>query len=282
MKTRSVVATLVLGFALPLSGAPAVAAMFNHSAFDAILQHYVGSDGFVDYGEIRENAASGLESYLEQLKDVDLAGWQKNERLAFWINAYNAIAMEAIVRRPKLKKISDDFDFMNEPVRVGGRNVSMNDIKFRVLLNRTNPDNKKGPIDGVSIDPPDPRALFALSCGAVGDAPLRNSAYTDDNVDTALEIAAKNYVNSQDHVALDNGHLVLSRLFRSHRRDFESLGGVAAYISSLIDPDRRSDAEYVKGLLKTNLDKTVYQFDWTVDDVHSNPRNQDKSLAPSL
>src|SRR5581483_11399781 len=93
-----------IGFYLLLSAAaaaPCRAALFDHSAYDAILRHYVDSDGNVNYAAIRENSQSALDSYLESLAEVDLAGWPQNERLAFWINAYNARTIQLILARPR-------------------------------------------------------------------------------------------------------------------------------------------------------------------------------------
>src|SRR5689334_18472280 len=101
------VSLLGLGLlSLLVAGPAAHAALFDHSSYDSILRHYVNDHGGVDYAGIRRNAISSLESYLAQLAEADLSGWPERERLAFWINAYNAHVLDLVANKPQLKKIS--------------------------------------------------------------------------------------------------------------------------------------------------------------------------------
>jgi hypothetical protein len=241
------------------------AALFDHSLYDTVLQHYVNEDGLVDYGSIRENSLTALQSYLERLADVDLAGWPAAERLAFWIDAYNARVIYILAQRPTMKKISEDFEIFNQPFKVAGVTLTLNDIEHRILRGTTNPDNKKGPIPGLTLEKRDPNVHFALVCGAVSCPRLRNFAYTDDNVEDTLLINAKDFANSSKHVDSVNGRLRLSSIFKWDRKDFAAVGGVAAYLSELIDPARRGDAAEIQQLLAAGLTNAEYTYGWTIN-----------------
>jgi hypothetical protein len=242
------------------------AALFDHSSYDAILQHYVDADGYVDYAGVRDNAHSALDSYIIGLGDADLAGWSQNERLAFWINAYNARVLQLVITQSPKKKFSEDLAF-DEPFKVAGSRLSPNDILFRIIRGRQNPENKGGPIDGLTMAKPDPRALFALVPGAVGGPRLRNAAYTPDNVDRFLRENVSVFMNDPRKVDVRDGALHLSRIFKWCKRDFQAAGGVPEFIGDLLKPDLRLDAESLQMQLKTLYPKAVYDYDWRLNDV---------------
>jgi hypothetical protein len=77
------------GQALGVRDVPAV----DVAEFDRLLRTYVTDDGWVDYtGLARERAA--LDRFLEQLAGVSPADYRNtSDRLAFWINAYNAFTL---------------------------------------------------------------------------------------------------------------------------------------------------------------------------------------------
>ncbi|MBD3289211.1 DUF547 domain-containing protein, partial [candidate division KSB1 bacterium] len=72
---------------------------FDHSVYDEILKKHV-ENGLVDYKALKTNDAA-LDKYLKQLKQInsnEFENWSKDEKLALWINAYNAITIEGILR----------------------------------------------------------------------------------------------------------------------------------------------------------------------------------------
>jgi len=241
------------------------AALFDHSRYDAILHRYVDEEGRVDYDAVRLNSLSALESYFEQMGDADLAGWSIAERLAFWINAYNARTVYLIAQKPDMKKISQDFELFNRPFKIAGVVLTLNDIKHRILRGTVNPDNKKGPIAGLTLEKQDPRVPFALAGGTAEGPLLRNFAYTDDNVDETLESDTKKFINNPKHLWIEDGHLKMSSVFKWYRRDFEPAGGTAAFVSSALKSERRDDADEVKQLLKNDFNNARYTFDWSIN-----------------
>ena len=244
---------------------PTRAALFDHSSYDAVLRHYVDDDGSVDYASIQEASLTALEGYFERLADADMAGWTKPERLAFWINAYNARVIYEVAQKPDLNKISDDFALFDKPFKIGGRRLTLHDIEQRILRGAVNKANGKGPIPGVSFDRADPLIHFALNAGAAGSPKLRPFAYTAENIEAAMQENAVKFINSSDGMSVADDHLQLSSLFKWYAGDFKSAGGVPAYLSLLLVPDSAGDASARKRLLATAYKKSTYRFDWKLN-----------------
>jgi len=252
-------------------GAPAQAALFDHSAYDEILSHYVSKDGGVDYAGIRENSDSALQSYFERLGDADTTGWPYPEKLAFWINAYNAHVIQCIVEHPDMKKISDNFEIFNKPVKIAGHMLSVNDVLFRVLRSQKNPDNQGGAISNLSLPKLDPRIHFALVAGAMGSPRLQNVAYTAENIEDLLKEDVQKAVASNQFVDVQDGKLYVNAILRWYGKDFLPLGGWRAYMYSLV-PEDALNAMALRGFLKEDVAKPIYRFDWTINDA--------KNIAP--
>ena len=52
----------------------------------------------VDYGAIKNDP--NFNAYFEALKAVNISGFGKNETYAFFMNAYNALAIRMIIEHP--------------------------------------------------------------------------------------------------------------------------------------------------------------------------------------
>jgi hypothetical protein len=240
---------------------PAGAETFDHSAFDKILRRFVSPEGLVDYDGLRKTGAENLQKYLLDLEKANPAPWSGPEKLAFWINAYNAQMIRIILNRPKMKKVSEDFGLFDLKFPVAGGNYSLNDIEHRILR------GKKNPLPGVTLEKFDPRIHFALVCAAMDCPKLVKFAYTAENIEATLKENASAFANDPKHLSTQNGRLRISSLMKWYAEDFEAEGGAAAYLSKLTDPAKRPDAVQIDALLSKEFDKAVYEYDWTVNDV---------------
>jgi hypothetical protein len=200
--------------------------IFNHQMYDSLLKQYVDQLGLVNYGGIKENT-SLLDSYLINIKNVDpqaFKNWSKNEKMAFWINAYNAITINGIVRNypityggimarvrfPKnsIRQINDFWDTVF--IKVMGENITLNDIEHEILRKEFK----------------DPRIHAVLVCAALGCPILENSAFNALHLDEQLDQANIKFVNNPDKVRLDKqqNKLYLSSIFKWYKVDFLSFG----------------------------------------------------------
>jgi hypothetical protein len=70
--------------------------VFDHSLFDELLQTHVSREGQVDYDAF--DARPEFQQYLAALADARLELLSESERLALWINAYNALTSSSMNR----------------------------------------------------------------------------------------------------------------------------------------------------------------------------------------
>lgn len=242
---------------------------FNHTVWDGILKANVDNDGYVNYDAIRISKGGDIYEYIAFLEDASLAGLSDAEKTAFWINAYNALTIQMILAKPQLQKINEDPGLFDKKISVANIKISLNDIEYRIL---SSDPKRGGPINGYSV-PFDPRAHFALSRGTISTPKLLNRSYTGNTLGERLQTAAKNFANSDRTLWLEDGQLHLSQILEWFKDDYETVGGVSAYISGLIDPAVLPDAQEILNKLKTDYpDKTVFEYDWTINHVRNRPK----------
>ncbi len=151
----------------------------GHSVWDRLLKKYVDKQGMVDYAAWKASDAdrAALQDYLATLSAADPAGeTSKSGRLAFWINAYNALTVYGILKEYPTSSIRNHtakvlgyniWDDLLLPV--GSRNYSLNQIEHEIL-------RKLG----------EPRIHFAIVCASVGCPRLLNEAYTPAKLEEQL------------------------------------------------------------------------------------------------
>ena len=148
-----------------------------HDEFDAVLRAHV-SDGRVDYPAIARDARFG--SYLERLAAIEVApDLPLNERLAFWVNAYNALAIKGILDGGSPSSLLGRLSyFKRDQYRVGGREITLYDLERDVII----------PLG-------DNRIHFAIVCASASCPPLLAEAYVPSKVDEQLEQQTVAFVN---------------------------------------------------------------------------------------
>lgn len=192
----------------------------DHSAFDKLLKANVNDKGFVNYANFLKNK-SALQSYLKYLSSVKLSNLSKNEKLAFWINAYNAATIDQIVRNypvSSILKISDGKVWDQTLVyKFDNKSVTLNDIEKKILL-------------GTELF--DARIHFAVNCAAVSCPTLVNKAYTGNNVQDLLLANTKASLSDAKFNKITSNSASLSKLFDWYKADFiKAEGSIAEFIN---------------------------------------------------
>lgn len=214
----------------------------DYLQFDDLLLTTV-RNGYVDYDGI---AADGrLETFIRQLgttRPEDLAG--EDDRKAFFINAYNAIAIHGILNGQSAGSAWKRRKFFKSmTVTVLGQPMSMEDIEHGELRTMG-----------------DPRIHFAIVCASLSCPRLNNRAYFPETLDAQLDQATAQFVNDLTRNRFDNGRRIayLSAIFDWFAEDFEAVAGsVQKYIASYAtDPDTAR-------LLRSGQFKTQTEpYDW--------------------
>ena len=204
--------------------------------------------GRVDYARLSRSHefATAVEAALG-LARVDLGTLDGHgARLAFWINVYNALVLHAIVSLGVRRSVARAWNFFGRAAyRVGGFVLSSDDVEHGVLrgnrrrvLPPLRPFASRDPRRALALSPLDPRVHFAINCGARSCPPV--GVFQAEAIDAQLDLATRSFVNAE--VALENGRLVCSRLFKWYRRDFDAAGGMTTFLLRYLDdgPARRA------------------------------------------
>jgi uncharacterized protein DUF547 len=179
------------------------------SDFDELLHKYVRGE-FVDYAGWKANAGDmeRFDAFLRWQGDADPAAMSREEKIAFYVNAYNAACVKLILDHYPVHSpldIDGFFDKEKHKFKVGGEMLSNPQIEYDRLV----------PLG-------DARAHFAIVCADRGCPPLRNAAYTGAGIDQELEAASQRFVSDKRNLVCDASkkELQVSKLFEWYGKDF--------------------------------------------------------------
>ena len=223
----------------------------DHSAFDSLLRAHV-SDGLVDYDAFRDAAA--FRRYLTSLERASLTGADDDERLAFWINVYNAYTIQLIVthgERASIRNINRTLGVLrlkgpwSAPiVRAAGRTLSLDEVEHRIIR----------------ADFHDPRIHFALVSAAKGSPPLRSEAYTGAELERQLFDQGRRFLKDTTKNQIETKFPRLSPIFTYYKSDFgNSRSDLGAYLAAWFDGDTK------KRLESGRFGMREIPFDWSLN-----------------
>ena len=184
--------------------------------WDDLLRRFC-QGGRVDYGGIHREARSELDGYVKHLGSHKPPR-DKKARLAFYLNAYNALVIKKVVDGwPGFKGVKTVPGFFKRLQHtVGGRKVTLDQLENKIIR----PTFK------------DPRIHFALVCGARSCPPLRCRAFAGGSLDKVLEALTRRFINSSLGVREEGQKFHISRLFEWYKEDFVAASGsVGKYLS---------------------------------------------------
>lgn len=256
---------LVLCFVL-LGTTSGLAAEFDHGyrSYDQLLQRHVNGDGWVNYTALASDKR--LPAFLEAigaLSAEDVGSWSRDQQVAFYINAYNAITLQTIVEALPLASIKDIQPDPWEDARwlVAGRKVSLNFLEHTRLRKHFK----------------EMRVHFVLVCAARGCPRLPNRAAVATRLDEDLNRWTTAFVRdpARNRVDREGGKVYLSRIFDWYGSDFEGLAagadrlsfeglgskeaGVLRYIHRFLLPDQRA-------VLEAGRVTVMYsEYDWSLN-----------------
>jgi Protein of unknown function, DUF547 len=195
--------------------APAPDGPFSHEAFDLVLGRVVDRHGQVDYRALVADRR-GLEDYYAAIAAVSPDSHPArfpsvDSRLAYWLNAYNASVLTAVVRRWPLTSVRDVAPplvgfFLRQQVVLGGQSLSLWTLENRIVRSRFD----------------EPRVHFALNCASRGCPRLPDRAFVAAALDSQLAAAARTFVDEERNVRVDETARVvhLSSIFDWYEDDF--------------------------------------------------------------
>ncbi len=203
---------------------------YDFSEWDSLLEKYVSPKTIsgvrlnaVDYKNIKSDPAyQKLLANLEKIKLLDIKS--KQEKLAFWINVYNIMAVKLVLDHFPVNSIKDTGNLFRSAWKkkigvVGGKVRTLNEIEHEILRKMN-----------------EPRIHVAIVCASVSCPDLRKEAYHSNRMEAQLNDQMKTFLANPDKgLRIENGKLYLSSIFKWFKKDFESHGGVLPFIRSYLD-----------------------------------------------
>jgi len=178
----------------------------NHSAWDQILILNVQDDGMVDYEGVTRDVAVFYDYFRSLCKISPKENWSKEDKLAYWLNVYNAAAMKMIIDDYPVASINEvENPWKRKVFKSEGVRYSLDEIEHDIL-------RKFG----------DPRIHFLLNCGSMSSPRLWNRAYTAMNINDALEERTKEFINDPQRNQITSSTVKISQVFEWYKDDFES------------------------------------------------------------
>ncbi len=237
------------GLLLLSSAAPVAAAEhFSHDAWTAVLERFVDESGRVDYVALARDRAS-FDSYIDSLASIspDLAPDlfpAESDRLAYWINAYNALVFAGVLARgPETESVWGDgffgLGFFNAAGHeLGGVSYSLKRLEDDVVRDRFR----------------DPRVHSALNCASLGCPRLPRRAFLGPSLDVELDAAMRELVGDPRNCRVDDARrsVTLSKIFDWFEDDFlaaekrrgDPRPSVIGYVNRYRDPHEIVPGDY--------------------------------------
>ena len=211
----------------------------NHSNFDALLKKHVSVSGNVDYDGIKKEWKV-LRDYIKYLGEnmPDPHRWSQLNELAYWMNAYNAMTVDLILRNHPLtsiKKINDPWD--QRLWKLGSKWYNLDEIEHQIL-------RKMG----------DPRIHFGINCASFSCPPLLNEAFTAKTVDAQLEKLAIQFINDSKRNTITTNSIEVSKIFNWFSKDFKKDGSLIDFLN-----------KYSKTPISPNAKTRYMDYDWTLN-----------------
>ncbi len=251
---------------------PAPGAEPLHRPLDQILDLYV-RDGLVYYRALKTER-SRLDRYVASL-NVPAAtydGWSQPQKMAFWVDAYNAFVLTTVIDHYPIRGRSASFPassirqipgaFEQTAWHAAGRSVTLDGIEKTIL-----PEFKE------------PRLFLALGRGAVGSGRLRSEAYTGERLDKQLTDIQHEFVSDRQMLRVDRliNQVTVTPILSWREQEF-----MAAYDKekdpafAQRSPIERALIAFIKPNLlplerefitKNEFKVSFHDFDWRLNDL---------------
>jgi len=220
-----------------------------HKTWDTLLQRYV-KNGHVNYKGFARDAKL-LDSYLEKLDKTDVSAFSREEKLAFWINAYNAFTVKLILEHYPIKSIRKISRPWNRRIwKAAGNTLSLDDIEHKILRKELR----------------EPRIHFAIVCASTGCPNLQRFAFTGDRVNAQLNQAATEFFSSRKHFYIEKEDeritIFISKIFSWFGEDFgDNKEQKVDFILRFLG---KADAEIIKKASTISI--KYLRYDWNLNE----------------
>ena len=251
-----------------------------HDKCTDILSNFVNDKGMVDYKTLKRKKPQ-LKQLLDEFAKLDpnkYSSWPKEDKIAFWINAYNIKTLKIIVDNYPIEssRILRIFWHPNS-IRHIDRNIGgINRQKFIVMDEEFTLAEVERRFFRKEFD--EPRVFFATSHASLSSPPLRNEPYYGHKLIQQLNDQAKRFLSSPQGSRIDREKqtVYLSAIFQStwYGKEFISKYGtdkkfkdqqpaVRAVLNFLTNYISKQDVSFLE--LK-NYPVEYIKYDWRLNE----------------
>lgn len=212
----------------------------NHNDWDTLLQKHVDKNGDVDYRAFSKDIES-LDDYLKTLSKTPPAeNWTKPEKLAYYINLYNAGTVKLILENYPVKSIKDiKSPWGKKRVKIGKRKFSLGSLEHSILRKMN-----------------EPRIHFAVNCASYSCPKLLNKAFTASKMEQQLEQATKDFILDTKRNRISSQKAELSEIFKWYKSDFTTNGTLLEYID-----------QYTTQKISNNTEIKYIDYNWSLNEA---------------
>lgn len=248
---------------------------FDDADYAVVLETCVNDEGLVDYAGLKESP-DRLDAFVRQVATLSpeaFGRWEDERKIAFWINAYNALTLKVIVENYPIKpRLVASLRYPNSSIRqipgvwtevrftVTGRDMTLDRIEHEVLRK----------------DFDEPRIHVALVCAAMSCPELRREPYRGPELSAQLADQGRTFFADEGNFRIDrdDGVVHLSSIFKWFGEDFVSRyepetgfgdredaeRAVLHYAAGSLSP---SDAEFLR---EGRYDIAYIEYDWSLNE----------------
>ena len=234
----------------------------QHLLFTQILNDYV-FNGLVNYIKLKDDKR--LDKYLEQLENTNPDNLlTDDDKLAFWINAYNAYTLKFIVEEYPVESINDlhwgglylgsllgTTIWDDEKIIINGKRLSLNNIEHDIARKIFNEE----------------RVHFVMVCASYSCPPLRDEAYEGIKLNEQLNEQARIFFNDETKNKFDLKKRIayLSKIFDWYDDDFgKDKNEILIYVSQYLD-------ENLAKQIKDNINEwqiDYLSYNWDLNELN--------------
>lgn len=236
---------------------------YSDTAYRDAVRKYARDGGkSVDYAAWKDNATdrAALDGYVALLARVSPESHSElfptvTATRGYWINAYNALVLQGVlelwplnsVREVKItfssRLVPGKGFFYDRKVVVGGLQTNLYNLEKQMLRTQK-----------------DARLHFALNCASKSCPALRPWEWSDEQ----LDLAAREFINQPENVAVVDKKLYLSRIFKWYRKDFPA--EIHDYLAGYAEP---ALADALRAAREQRYPIRYRDYDWTLNDTRA-------------
>lgn len=192
--------------------------LYNKLLIENVANAKVNYQGFIDQ-------KAKFEAFLDTLGSVnegEFQTWTEKQKLAFWINAYNAFTIKAVIDHYPIKRsfslVGIFYAPSNSILQIKG---VWKKLQFKAVGKMVTLDEIEHEILRKEFD--EPRIHMAINCASISCPDLSSKAYTWIKLEEQLSRASKSFVNNPDKgllIDMEKGRIKLSKIFKWFGEDF--------------------------------------------------------------